>query len=118
MDETRSSAPGHVEATPEVDPLDPTGAAATSSNLPAPTPSPFGDPGAAGSTPPTDATTPDAARRERVGAMGRDLGERLKPVASAAEVAAVKALQLSASGLKRLAGMIDERRRQRGSDQP
>lgn len=104
MDETRSSAPGHVEPTPEIDPFDPAGSPI------APSSPPLGGADATGSG------TPSADPDNRVGAIGRDLGQRLKPVAAAAEDVAAKALDLSAKGLNRLAAILQERRSQRGAD--
>jgi hypothetical protein len=45
--------------------------------------------------------------------IAREVAERLKPVAAAAEEVAAKALDLSAKGLSKLAGKLEERRRQR-----
>jgi len=112
MDETRSSAPGHVEPTPEAEPLDPAASPG----------SPAAQPPAVVPPEPTQAQSsdtsgpsgaPSAAPQDRVGQIGRDLGQRLKPVAAAAEGIAAQALNLSAKGLGRLAAMLQERRRRR-----
>ena len=112
MDETRSSAPGHVEATPEAEPLDPAAASARSSAL-APADQPPSQESSSSSGP---SATPSAPQ-DRVGEIGRDLGQRLKPVAVAAEGIAAQALDLSAKGLSRLAAMLEERRRRRDDGQ-
>lgn len=103
MDETRSSAPGHVEPTPEAEPLDP---AASTGAPPVPATTQSSGSDAQGSAP-----------EDRVGEMGRDLGQRLKPVAAVAEDVAAKALDLSAKGLGRLAAILQERRQRRDSGQ-
>lgn len=107
MDQTRSSAPGHVEPTPEAEPLDPAGSSVVPSS-----PS-FERVGASDAT---GSEAPQSDPDDRVGAIGRDLGQRLKPVAAAAEDVAAKALDLSAKGLNRLAAMLQERRNSRDSD--
>lgn len=102
MDETRSSAPGHVEATPEAEPFDP--AASPAPPVPATTSS-------------TGPGAQSGAPQDRVGEMGRDLGQRLKPVAVAAEGVAAKAVDLSTKGLNRLAAILRERRQRRDGGQ-
>jgi hypothetical protein len=49
--------------------------------------------------------------------VAREVAERLKPVAAAAEEVAAKALDFSARGLTKLASKLEERRRQRESGQ-
>ncbi|MDQ3695696.1 MAG: hypothetical protein M3464_19075, partial [Chloroflexota bacterium] len=50
--------------------------------------------------------------------IAKDLGERLKPVAAAAEEVATKALDLSAKGLSRLVDKLERRRRDRDDTEP
>lgn len=94
MDDTRPT--GHVEPTPEVEPVD-------SLELR------VGDPAGAPEPPPPTPIRPDAEG----GTAAGGLAERLKPVAAAAEDVAAKALDLSAKGLSRLAGLLEERRQRR-----
>ena len=111
MDDSRTQPPtGHVESTPEAEPLD-----LVPTSPPAQTPT-----GGASDQPSAGPSTPSAAAgssgsEDRAGEVGRDLAKRLKPVAAAAESAAVTAINLSSKGLSRLAAMLEERRRRRGS---
>ena len=108
MDETRTSTSGHVESTPEAQPLDPTGTAEPSSSR-------SGGGATAGPSGGASAGPSASAPEDRAEEMARDVAQRLKPVAVAAEDVAAKAVNLSAKGLSRLARILEERRRQRGS---
>lgn len=121
MDDTRTPAPGqafgqaddafaqaegvvsgHVEATPEAEPLD-------SLDLRvAPPPASGGDEPAA--LPPPTPLRPGLDDQP----AGGGFVERLKPVTAAAEDVAAAAVSLSAKGLSRLAALLDERRQRRG----
>ena len=118
MDDTRSPGQsGHIDPTPEARPLSPAG----------PTPAPgTGTGGAQSSSGATDGQGggPGAAQdrpplvpEDRTDDIGRDVAERLKPVAEAAEGIAAKAVDLSAKGLTRLSAILEQRRRQRESGQ-
>ena len=112
MDDTPTTAgTGHVEPTPEARPLKPPtmqdhltgqGAANTQSGQ-----GPQGGSGSVGGA-------GYAAPEDKVEEIGREVTERLKPVAAAAEEVAAKALDLSAKGLHKLVDKLEERRRQRG----
>jgi hypothetical protein len=104
MDNTGQT--GHVEATPEARPLTPPTMRDNYAGRPLAGGQPEG--GATGQTTSTP-VPPDE--------IAREVAERLKPVAAAAEEVAAKAIDLSAKGLTKLAGKLEERRRQRGADQ-
>lgn len=98
MDDSRGTGqPGHVEPTPEARPT------------------------AAGPTPAGGTERPEPEPlipQDRPDDIGRDVADRLKPVAAAAEGIAAKAVDLSTKGLGKLAAMLEERRRQRqGGDE-
>jgi hypothetical protein len=99
MDDNRST--GHVEPTPEAEPLDLRSADRID-----------GGPTESGAN---AAEAIGGAAKDRAGSTGRDVAERFKPVAAAAEEITVKAVDLAAKGLTRLAGVLEERRRGRGS---
>lgn len=120
---------GHVEETPEAGPLTPP----TMQDHYAGTP-PAGEgprqaaPRAGGAFPDSPAAPQerggggaggagDAGRQaqDRAEEVGRELTERLKPVAAAAEDVAAKALDASAKGLGLLARKLEERRRRRAA---
>ena len=115
MDDTRTTGgTGHVEPTPEARPLRPPtmqdhfagqGAAGTESGQ--------GTQASSGTT----AGAGSAAPQEKAEEIGREVAERLKPVAAAAEGVVARALDLSAKGLHKLVDKLEERRRQRGGKQ-
>ena len=123
MDDTRPpGASGHVDPTPEARPLSSTG----------PTQRPEADAQATGpgGSQPSSGTTdgqgsgprsaqdrPPLIPEDRTDDIGRDVAERLKPVAEVAEGIAAKAVDLSAKGLTRLSAILEQRRRQRESGQ-
>ena len=107
-------ATGHVEPTPEAQPLDPTPA------------QPIGGSGGPTAAPPAGQRSDQAAgsgtaggqaQADRAEEIGRELAERLKPVAAVAEGVVAKALDLSAKGLGRLAAKLHERRQRAAGGQ-
>jgi hypothetical protein len=109
MDNAGSSGQtGHVEPTPEARPLTPPTMRDHYVGQPLAGAQPQGPAATAGHT--TSSQVPPEE-------IAREVAERLKPVAAAAEEVAAKALDFSAKGLTKLAGKLEERRRQRGSEQ-
>jgi hypothetical protein len=105
MDETRVPNPGGTfEPTPEATPIADQ----------APVPVASAGPGGAGAT--ADASATDQSAGGQGGDFAHDLAERLKPVATAAEEIAARAVDLSSKGLEKVAEFLEERRRQRAGD--
>ena len=112
MDETRRTRrTGHVEPTPEARPLTPPTmqdhfagqGAPTAGGSTAGQTAQAGAAGGAGSSAPHD----------KAEEIGREVTERLKPVAAAAEEVAAKGNDISAKVLHKLVDMLEERRRHR-----
>lgn len=112
---------GHVEETPEASPLTPP---TMRDNYAAPLDSPSESAAAAGSDADASSSSSSAdswsagAGSEGSGSTsGRaaDVADRLKPVVTAAEEVAAKALDASAKGLGFLARKLEERRQHRNS---
>jgi hypothetical protein len=102
MNDNRAT--GHVESTPEAEPLDLRSTGRVDSG-----------PAESGAK---AAEALGGAAKDRAGATGHDVAERLKPVAAVAADMAVKGVDLAAKGLTRLSAMLEERRRARGSGGP
>ena len=115
MSQTPTPGPtGHVEATPEAQPLDPSpawspgGGTGNSSGQPS---------GPSASGQPSGAAAGSQAPQDRAEEIGREVAQRLKPVAAVAEEVAARALDLSAKGLGRLAAKLHERRQRAAGGQ-
>ena len=129
MDETKTGNTSHFESTPEAQPLTPDGEAteirssASQGTEAGAAQSEAGSGTRSGGAPPAAGTSTLAQTAELreipaggdvLGDRGRDMAERLKPVAEAAEEVAAKAIDLSVKGLNRLSAMLEKRRQERG----
>ena len=129
MDETKTGDTPRFESTPEAHLLTPSGEATVTS-----TSASQGSEAAAAQSAPAsdtrsggaqsgsgDTSLPRTAELREIppgsdllGERGREVAERLKPVAAAAEEVAAKAVDLSVKGLTRLGALLDKRRQERG----
>ncbi len=101
---------GHVEATPEAQPLDPASASSAGGTGQATGSSSDQAGSQSASQPSGGGQAAGQAPQDRAEEIGREVAERLKPVAAVAEEVAARALDLSAKGLGRLSAKLHERR--------
>ena len=114
MSQTPTPGPtGHVESTPEAQPLDPNPAQSVGGNAGQTASAPSSGPQNQQAS--SQSAAGGQAPQDRAEEIGREVAERLKPVAAVAEEVAARALDLSAKGLSRLAAKLQERR-QRATD--
>ena len=114
---SRSPTPGptgRVESRLEARPLDPSSASPPSSS----TGQSSGQPSGLSASQQSGAGSAGGqAPQDRAEEIGREVAERLKPVAAVAEEVAARALDLSAKGLGRLAAKLHERRQRASGGQ-